>query len=225
VMESSAATETPVGLAQLPDHPQQPEVQTEERQASPETEDWLGETYAGFYNRMERLEGEIHLAHGYSGRNEQRGLVVHRSRKRLRSRRPCKGAPAVNALLNSAIVPPIGYHGDVCAVVRDRALPGDELRLHELSQACREAYHAVHDKEHADNEEILKAGKRAGKKATATSEDVYVRRFYEHLTELEMVEEVRVFQEDGTTWRLAMDTKRVKRAPTMCEEVVCEGTM
>lgn len=72
-MESSAATETPVELAQLPDHPQQPEVQTEERQASPETEDWLGETYADVYNRMERLEGEIHLAHGYSGRNEQRG--------------------------------------------------------------------------------------------------------------------------------------------------------
>ena len=188
VVGSSAAIETPVEPAQSPDHPQQqPEVQTQEREASPETEDWLGEAYAALYDRIERLEGEIHLAHGYTGRNEQRQFWYIDQDLEYEAEDRVTEAPAVNALLNSAIVPPIGYHGDVHALVRERDLAEDELRLHELSQTAREAYHAAHDKEHADNKERLNAGKRVVERAPATNEDRYVSAFYKHLTESEVV--------------------------------------
>jgi hypothetical protein len=155
VMGPSAATETSIDPAQSSHHPQQPDVQTDEREASPETGDWLEQAFAGMHDRFERFEGEVHFAHEYReyhDRNVERQTwyVDHDEETGQRF----KEAPAVNSLLNSAIVPPIGYHGDVRTLVRDRALPEDQLRLHELNQSALEAYHAAHDKEYANNEEV-----------------------------------------------------------------------
>ena len=150
-MGPSAATETPVG------RPQQPGAEMDERKASPETEDWLGQAYAGLHDRIERLEGVVHLANEYCEYDDRDGerqfwYLDHDEETGER----VKEAPAVNTLLNSAIMPPIGYHGHVGALVMARVLPEDELRLHELGQSAREAYHAAHNKDHTYNAEMAK---------------------------------------------------------------------
>ncbi|KAF3044389.1 hypothetical protein E8E12_010080 [Didymella heteroderae] len=134
--------------------------------------------YTGLHDRTERLEGDVHLAHGYKGRNEERQTwyIDHDDEAEER----VEGAPAVNALLNAAIVPPAGYHGDVRALVKEQALPEDQLRLHRLSQSALEAYHLAYDKEHADNAEMAEDRDNGD---SSFNEDEYASRLYEHLSE------------------------------------------
>lgn len=102
--------------------------------------------YTGLHERIERLEGDLGLAHERDGRNNHRAgwhtdyddEAGHRIER----------APAVNTLLNSAIVPPVGYHGDVRALVKDEALPADQPRLRELSESALRIYDVAHDDEY-----------------------------------------------------------------------------
>jgi hypothetical protein len=56
------------------------------------------------------------------------------------------GAAAVNGLLNAAVVPPLGYGGDLRDLVQSRRLPPREMMLHDASEAAREKMHEAHDK-------------------------------------------------------------------------------
>lgn len=146
VVGPSAVSETHAHPTQSPDAAQQPHTETHEQENLPQDEDWMTRAYKGLYERIERLEGDLDLAHERDGRNGHRA-AWHTDYDDDAGHR-VEGAPAVNALLNSAILPPVGYHGDVRALVKDKALPTDQLRLHELSESAVRAYHVAHDDEY-----------------------------------------------------------------------------
>lgn len=146
VVDPSAAFEPHTRPTQSSSRAQQPDTQTNELEKSPQVENWRMRAYTGLHERIERLEGDLDLAHERDGRNNHRA-GWHTDYDDESGHR-VEGAPAVNALLNSAIVPPVGYHGDVRALVKDKALPADQLRLRELSESALRNYHVAHDDEY-----------------------------------------------------------------------------
>jgi hypothetical protein len=56
-----------------------------------------------------------------------------------------EGAAAVNGLLNAAILPPVGYTGDIRELLKKRELPDRELMVAETGAAARSKVHDHHD--------------------------------------------------------------------------------
>jgi hypothetical protein len=56
-----------------------------------------------------------------------------------------EGAADVSGLLNAAIIPPLGYFGDIEDLVRMRLLPDGELALYEASDAAQRKVWKQHD--------------------------------------------------------------------------------
>ena len=61
----------------------------------------------------------------------------------------------MDALLNTAIVPPLGYNGDIRTLVDGNLLPNDQLMVHHESAVALRAYRKAHDGEYEQTEEHL----------------------------------------------------------------------
>ena len=77
------------------------------------------------------------------------------SDRAIGTKRRVEGAAAVDALLNAAIVPPLGYNGDIRTLVDGNLLPNDQLMVHHESAVALRAYRKAHDGEYEQTEEHL----------------------------------------------------------------------
>ncbi|KAF3006923.1 hypothetical protein E8E13_011259 [Curvularia kusanoi] len=114
---------------------------------SPAIDVWVNETIIGLKRRIARHAGENDLANAPNS-DSQSGIraLWHQDRLHSHSRRP-RGAADVNALLNAAIVPPVGYRGDMRSLFNAGELPEDQQLLQEASDFAMQEYHEAHDRE------------------------------------------------------------------------------
>lgn len=144
VMGPSAVSETLTHSTQSSRLEQELGAQIDQRQKSPQARDWMLQAQHDLHQRLQR---DVDLVNEQN-RNGLRAAWYVDYDENTEGR--LEGAPAVNALLSSAIVPPVGYHGDIRALVKDKALPEDELRLHALSESALRQFHEAHDKEYEE---------------------------------------------------------------------------
>ena len=77
------------------------------------------------------------------------------SDRAIGTKRRVEGAAAVDALLNAAIVPPLGYNGDIRTLVDGNLLPDDQLMVHHESALALRAYRKACDGEYEEMEKNL----------------------------------------------------------------------
>ena len=77
------------------------------------------------------------------------------SDRAIGTKRRVEGAAAVDALLSTAIVPPLGYNGDIRTLVDGNLLPDDQLMVHHESAVALRVYHKAQDDEYEEMGENL----------------------------------------------------------------------